>query len=259
MYLILISPAKTLDFTNRNDEFEKTIPVFSKQANEIADELKTLSQGELSKLMKISPKLAKLNYIRHSNFKSNPDMSDGIQAVFAYRGEVYSGLDIDSFTKKEIGEAQDKLRILSGLYGYLKPLDLIQAYRLEMGTKLNVNNTKDLYEFWGTKITDVINKEIEERKIKYVINLASDEYFKAVRHKNINAQIIKPVFHDYKNGQFKVISIYAKKARGLMTSYLLKNKITQIDEIANFDSEGYAFYDESKNFGNVIYRRIAKK
>lgn len=238
---IIISPAKNLDF-----ERAANTPLHSNyrlidESKTIAQQLKTFSPDQLASLMKISTKLADINYNRYQNWTHPFKTKQAKQALFAFNGEVYNGLDAYSLNKNEIDTAQLQLRILSGLYGLLRPLDLVLPYRLEMGTKLSVNSTKNLYEFWGTKITDLLIKDIRENKHQALINLASNEYFKSIKSKEINVPIITPEFKDLKNGEYKVISFYAKKARGLMSRFIIKHALKNHEDLKAFDQEGYYY------------------
>jgi len=253
--LIVISPAKTLDF--------ETVPItkihsqaeFLKESRQLVSQLKELAPAEVSSLMKISDKLGLLNFLRFNEWKTPFTLDNSKQALFAFKGDVYTGIDAESFSSQDLKFAQKHLRILSGLYGVLRPLDLIQAYRLEMGTKLENKRGKDLYEFWASKLTDQINQDIKESKSKHLINLASNEYFKSLQVAAINAEIIVPVFKDYKNGKYKIISFYAKKARGLMSAYIIKNKLKNPAELKAFNIDGYKFYKSESNDTNWVFQR----
>ena len=223
--LILISPAKTLDFETASITKVHTQPEFLKESRQLVSELKKLTPAELSSLMKISDKLGVLNFLRFNEWETPFTLNNAKQALLAFKGDVYTGIDAESFGSQDLKFAQKHLRILSGLYGVLKPLDLIQSYRLEMSTYFESKKGKGLYEFWGSKITDQINQDLKASKSKYLINLASNEYFKSLQADAINAEIIAPVFKDFKNGKYKIISFYAKKARGLMSAYIVKNKL----------------------------------
>jgi len=205
--------------------------------------------------MGISPKLAQLNFERFINWQLPFSTDNAKQALLAFKGDVYTGLDAYSLNEDELQTAQNDLRILSGLYGVLKPLDLIQAYRLEMGKKLQTKKGNNLYEFWGDKITKEINKSLIAKNDKYLINLASNEYFKAVVKKKVKAEIITPVFKDFKNGQYKVISFFAKKARGLMTRFIIQNKITDPEHLKAFNSEGYNFNPQLSKNTELVFTR----
>lgn len=220
--LIVISPAKTLDFETAPITKVHTQPEFLKESRQLVKQLKQMTPAEVSSLMKISDKLGVLNFLRYNEWKTPFTLDNSKQALLAFKGDVYTGIDAETFSGQDLKFAQKHLRILSGLYGVLRPLDLMQAYRLEMGAKFENRNGKDLYEFWDTKLTDQINRDLKASNSKYLINLASNEYFKALQVKDINAEIIVPVFKDYKNGKYKTISFFAKKARGLMSAYIIK-------------------------------------
>ena len=205
--------------------------------------------------MGISPKLSQLNFERFVNWQLPFNMENAKQAILAFTGDVYTGIDASTLNETELQTAQTDLRILSGLYGVLKPLDLIQAYRLEMGKKLQTPKGKNLYEFWGDKITNEINKTLKEKEDKYLINLASNEYFKSVNKKEVKAEIITPVFKDLKNGQYKVISFFAKKARGLMTRFIIQNQITDPEYLKAFNSDGYVFNPHLSKNQELVFTR----
>jgi hypothetical protein len=253
--LIVISPAKTLDFETVPVTKDFTQPEFLKESRKLISELKKLSPAEVSSLMKISDKLGTLNYLRFGEWKTPFTLSNAKQALLAFKGDVYTGIDVDSFSKQDLKFAQKHLRMLSGLYGVLRPLDLMQPYRLEMGTQFENKQGKNLYEFWGAKITDQINKELKVSKSKYLINLASNEYFKSIQENNINAEIIAPVFKDFKNGKYKIISFYAKKARGLMTAYIIKNRLKNPQELKDFNVDGYKLSKSESSGNNFVFQR----
>lgn len=237
--LIVISPAKTLDYDTAPVTDTYSQPAYLEHSAELIEQLRTLSVQDIAELMKLSDKLSSLNVARYESWTPEFDTGNAKQAVLAFKGDVYTGLDAESLSEESFAFAQDHLRILSGLYGILKPLDLMQPYRLEMGTKLANGRGKDLYQFWGNIITEALNKELETEQV--LINLASNEYFKAAKAKNINGRIITPAFKDWKNGQYKMISFYAKKARGLMTRYIIENQLTDPEQLKAFDLEGYRF------------------
>jgi uncharacterized protein len=253
--LIVISPAKTLDFETAPITNIHTQPEFMKETWQLVKQLKKMTPAEVSSLMKISDKLGVLNYLRFNEWKTPFTLSNAKQALLAFKGDVYTGIDAESFSSQEFKFAQKHLRILSGLYGVLKPLDLIQAYRLEMGTSLENKKGKDLYDFWGTKITEQINQDLKASKSKYLINLASNEYFKSLQAKDINAKIIVPVFKDYKNGKYKIISFLAKKARGQMSAYIIKNKLKDPEDIKAFNVGGYKYNKSGSNESNWAFQR----
>jgi len=240
MMLTVISPAKKLDYSSTVEPQAHTQPELLSHAKELLKGLKTLSPQDVCALMGLSDKLGALNYERFQEWRTPFNEKNARQAVLAFKGDVYQGLDAQSMSAGELAWAQDNLRILSGLYGLLRPLDLMQPYRLEMGTKYSNARGNDLYKFWGTIITDEINKVLVG-KTPVLLNLASNEYFKSVQTKDIKGQIISPQFMDKKDDKYKIISFYAKKARGLMSAYIIKNKITNVEKIKGFDSDGYSY------------------
>ncbi|MEN8320628.1 peroxide stress protein YaaA [Acinetobacter junii] len=253
--LALISPAKTLDYTTALPTDTHTQPRLLEQSQQLIDVCRKLSATEIASLMTVSEKIANLNVERFRDWNAEFDFSNARQALFAFKGDVYTGLDAYHLKDQDIDFAQQHLRMLSGLYGLLRPLDLMMPYRLEMGTKLKNSRGNNLYEFWGSIITDQINQDLAEIDAKVLVNLASDEYYKSVNEKKIQAEIIKPVFLDQKNGKYKVISFYAKKARGLMARYLIENKLSQVEQLKAFDSEGYYFDAESSSDKELVFKR----
>ncbi len=253
--LIVISPAKTLDFETESITKKHSQPSLLDDSALLIKQLKQYSPNEISSLMKISDKLGALNFTRFNDWKRPFTKNNSKQALLAFKGDVYAGLEAETFSESDFAFAQQHLRILSGLYGILRPLDLIQAYRLEMGTHLENKRGNDLYQFWDDKITKVINSDLKKVKSNYLINLASNEYFKSVQTENLKAEIITPVFKDYKNGQYKIISFFAKKARGMMSSYIIKNKITDIEQIKQFKQSGYKFSKSESDDRNLVFRR----
>jgi uncharacterized protein len=239
--IIVISPAKTLDFEAPAGTGHYSIPDFLEESAVLIDQLRTLSPDQLSTLMSISPKLAALNADRYRTWTRPFTPVNAKQALYAFKGDVYTGLDAETLRDDDIAFAQDHLRILSGLYGVLRPLDLMQPYRLEMGTQLANIRGENLYDFWGDRITDAINRELKRKKTDTLINLASNEYFKSVRPEKIDGKIIAPVFKDQKNGIYKIISFFAKKARGLMSRYIIQHKLSDPEAIKDFDVAGYHF------------------
>lgn len=250
--LIVISPAKTLDFENDAVTTNYTQPRFLPQSQQLIDGLKTLSVGDVATLMKLSDKLAALNVARFQTWSSPFDLDNAKQAVFAFKGDVYTGLDVDTIDKAGVEFMQQHLRILSGLYGVLRPLDLMQAYRLEMGTKFANRQGDNLYHFWSSQLRESIEAEMSDG---ILVNLASNEYFKAVQAKKLNGRIITPVFKDWKNGQYKIISFYAKKARGLMARYIIDHQIKDADQIKQFDTAGYCFNKDMSEGDNWVFIR----
>ena len=239
---ILISPAKSLDFESKIPTNDFSNIPFLEQTKELSQKMDLKSKDDLKKLMNISDQLAELNYQRFQDFSFPFTKENARQAVYSFSGDVYKGLDVYTLPEEHIDSMQNSLRILSGFYGLLKPLDLIQPYRLEMGTSLKVNSSNNLYEFWGSSITDYLNQEMGKEEI--LVNLASKEYFKAVQSKKLKATLVTPIFKDYKNGKLKIISFFAKKARGQMARYILDNGIETLNELKGFDIDGYGFSAE---------------
>lgn len=252
--LTLISPAKSLDFDS-TCEHEFTLPRFKKQPQELIEVLRTKSESDIQSLMDLSESLAVLNVERYHAFKKRHNLKNSKQAMFAFNGTVYLGLEPEKLSSKEVGYAQEHLRILSGMYGLLRPLDLIQAHRLEMGTKLGFDDHKTLYDFWGNQITQRINNDLRGHQNKTIVNLASQEYFKSVKRKLVKAQIIDVEFKDLKNGEYKVLSFFAKKARGLMAQYIIKNQIENIEGLKRFDMDGYQFDDLESIEDKFLFKR----
>lgn len=240
--LMVVSPAKTLDYESELPTKKYTQPELLDDAKELIDQLRELSPAQVASLMGLSDKLADLNVGRFAHWNLPFTQENARPAMFAFKGDVYTGLDAYSFNDQDIEFAQKHFRMLSGLYGLLKPLDLMQPYRLEMGTKFKNLRGENLYQFWGDTITEKLNSEMSEGDI--LLNLASNEYFKSVNKKAIKGQVITPVFKDEKNGQYKIISFYAKKARGLMAAYVIKNRITDVAKIKAFDVDGYRYSEE---------------
>lgn len=252
--LAVISPAKTLDFDTPPHIDQYTQPDFLKQSRQLIGELQQLNPEQISSLMSISSKLGELNHQRFMNWKTPFKPTNAKPAALAFRGDVYTGLDADSLTEDDFAFAQDHLRILSGLYGLLRPLDLIQPYRLEMGTRFQNTGGDNLYQFWGDRLTQALNKQLKEAG-PVLINLASKEYFSAVQPGKLNADVITPVFKDCKNGKYKIISFYAKKARGLMSAYIIKHRLTDPEGLKAFDSEGYYFSPEQSTAREWVFLR----
>ena len=253
--LALISPAKTLDYQTALPTDSHTQPRLLAQSQQLIDICRQLSASEISALMSVSDKIAHLNAERFRDWQSDFDFSNARQAIFAFKGDVYTGLDAYQLKDQDIKFAQKHLRMLSGLYGLLRPLDLMMPYRLEMGTKLKNHQGHNLYAFWGDQITDQINYDLAQVHAKVLVNLASDEYYKSVNEKKIDAKIIKPVFLDQKNGKYKVISFYAKKARGLMARYIIENQLKKVEQLKDFNSEGYYFDAESSLANELVFKR----
>ncbi len=252
--LMIISPAKTLDYESPLATETHTQPDFLDDACELIDQLKELEPHQVSNLMSISDKLGQLNAERFQTWHTPFTPDNARQAVLAFKGDVYTGLDAESFSNEDFSFAQKHLRILSGLYGLLKPLDLMQPYRLEMGTRFENPRGKDLYAFWGSKITEALNQLLASDD-KVLVNLASNEYFKSVQKKHLDARLVTPQFKDWKNGQYKMISFYAKKARGLMCRYAIQNRITQADDLKGFNLDGYYFSEDQSDNNNWVFLR----
>ena len=253
--LMVISPAKTLDFETQATTSEHTTPDFLDDSAELIEQLREMSPHAISALMKISDKLGNLNFDRYLSWDKKFTPDNAKQALLAFKGDVYTGLDAESLSGDDLLWAQDHLRILSGLYGLLRPLDLMQAYRLEMGTKLANGRGKDLYQFWGSQITDALNQQQADESLPVLVNLASNEYFKSVQSKQLNAEIITPVFKDWKGDKYKIISFYAKKARGLMVAYIIHNRLNDVEQIKNFDSEGYVYNPAMSSAREWVFTR----
>lgn len=265
--LVVVSPAKNLDFESPLPEFVENAtnaslanaqPRLLKNTKELVKVCKTLSPADLSTMMKISDKLAILNAQRFSSFEFPFTTTNARPAMFAFNGDVYTGLDAKSLSEADLAFAQSHLLILSGLYGVLKPLDLMQPYRLEMGKKLNIGSAKTLYEYWGNTITTEVNSALVEQGDKVLINLASNEYFTSIKKAKLEATIVRPQFKDEKNGKFKIISFYAKKARGLMARYIIENKIKNVKDLQGFDLDGYYFDAKESTDTDLIFKRAER-
>lgn len=253
--LTILSPAKSLDFQTPPTTKKYSQPQFLEQAAELVAKLRHLSENELRELMSISDKLSKLNKERYANWTTPFSLENAKQACLAFTGDVYTGLQADDFSTKDFEYAQDHLRILSGLYGILRPLDLMQAYRLEMGTKPNTKFSVNLPLFWKELVTTALNKELAKAKEKVLVNLASNEYFAAVDQSALKYPVITPVFKDWKNGQYKIISFFAKKARGMMARYMVMKRVACASDLKNFDWDGYAFTPEQSTETTYLFLR----
>lgn len=252
--LMVISPAKTLDYESPLATETFTQPDFLDDACELIDQLKELEPHQVSNLMSISEKLGQLNAERFQSWHTPFSPKNARQAVLAFKGDVYTGLDAESFNEQDFSFAQKHLRMLSGLYGILKPLDLMQPYRLEMGTKFENKRGKDLYAFWGDRLTQELNRLLKNDD-EVLVNLASNEYFKSLRKKDLEGRLITPQFKDWKNGQYKMISFYAKKARGLMCRYAILSRITDANDLKGFDLDGYYFSEDQSDKNNWVFLR----
>lgn len=251
---ILLSPAKAIDISKSLNTTNSSVPKFLPEAESLINKLRKFTPKKIGKLMSLSKDLAELNYQRYQQWKGITSQNElNGQAAALFNGEVYRGLDAPSLTEKELMLAQENIRILSGIYGILKPLDIIYPYRLEMGTKWAVTPSKsNLYKFWGTKIAEALNAENHDGVI---INLASSEYFKAVDKKKLKGKVITPVFKDFSNGEYKMVMVYAKKARGFMARYIIKNNITDAEQIKSFNTEGYLFDANQSTDSEWVFTR----
>lgn len=257
--IIVISPAKTLDFETPPSTQEHTQPDFLDDSAELINALRALEPDQIGQLMSISPKLAILNSNRYFAWKRPFTLKNAKQAILAFKGDVYTGLDADTMTPAELAFAQDHLRILSGLYGVLRPLDLMQPYRLEMSTQLQNPRGYNLYEFWGDIITNALNQALKKQNHGILINLASNEYFNSVQPAKLDARIITPVFRDEKKGVYKIISFFAKKARGMMSRYIIHHQLTNPEAIKRFDVAGYRFSAADSGADEWVFTRAESK
>ncbi|EOD78461.1 UPF0246 protein YaaA [Grimontia indica] len=253
--LIVVSPAKTLDYQSPLATERYTQPMLTEHSEALIDVCRKLTPADISSLMKVSDKIAGLNAARFAEWSSEFTTDNARPAVLAFKGDVYTGLEAETFSEEDFDWAQNHLRMLSGLYGLLRPLDLMQPYRLEMGTKLANPRGTNLYQFWGDIITDELNQALAAQGDKVLVNLASNEYFKSVKPKQLDGQIITPVFKDQKNGQYKVISFFAKKARGMMARYIIDNRIDSVDALKQFDTAGYWFSAEESSDKELVFKR----
>jgi len=249
--LTIISPAKTLDYESKLATQRYTQPELLDKSSQLINIAKKMTPADISSLMGISDKLALLNAERFNDWKPDFTPDNARQAILAFKGDVYTGLQAEDFSEQDFDFAQAHLRMLSGLYGLLRPLDLMRPYRLEMGIRLANPQGSNLYSFWGDLLTEKLNTLLAEQGDKVLVNLASDEYFKAVKPAKLQAEIIKPVFLDEKNGKYKVISFYAKKARGLMSRFIIKERLKKADQLQDFNLEGYQF-DATRSQGNEL-------
>ncbi len=253
--LIVVSPAKTLDFDTPAGTKVFTQPDYLKDSQQLINRLRRLSSLDISELMKVSSKIAELNFDRFETWTKRFTEKNAKQAALAFKGDVYTGLDAGSFNSNDFKFAQKHFRILSGLYGLLRPLDLMKAYRLEMGTKLKTDRGNNLYEFWGSTITEGLNAQLKKSRSSYLINLASNEYFKSVKPKELTAEIIAPEFREFKNGDYKIIGIFAKKARGMLSRYIIKNRLSDPDDIKKFSEDGYSLNKKLSTDSKIVFTR----
>jgi cytoplasmic iron level regulating protein YaaA (DUF328/UPF0246 family) len=253
--LVLLSPAKTLDYESPRVTERFSQPELLSESTRLIAHCRTLTPAQLASLMSISDKLAGLNAARFAEWQPEFDLDNARQAILAFKGDVYTGLAVADFSAEDFEFAQQHLRILSGLYGVLRPLDLMQAYRLEMGTRLANERGKDLYTFWGSRITEHLNLALAEQSTPLVLNLASEEYFKAVKPKALAGRLISPVFEDEKNGKYKIISFHAKKARGMMARFIIKQRIDRPEGVLDFAEQGYRYCPEGSTPERPLFRR----
>jgi len=253
--LLFLSPAKSLDFKTPPHVATHTQPAFLDRSQALIRQLRALSPADIANLMDLSDPLALLNFNRYADWSLPFTPENAKQAVLAFDGDVYDGLSAKTLSAADLDFAQQHVRILSGLYGILKPLDLMQPYRLEMGTKFRNEAGKDLYAFWGETLLDAINAELDTLSRPVAVNLASEEYFKAAVGRKFKGELIQPVFEDWKNGKYKIISFFAKRARGLMTRYVVVNRLQTPEGLKDFDSDGYAFAPEASDDRSWVFRR----
>lgn len=253
--LLVISPAKTLDYETKPQTRTFTLPDYLDESQRLIDRARQWSALDIAEVMQVSMKIAELNFDRFEVWHTPFTQENAKQAVLAFKGDVYTGLDATTFRAADFTFAQKHLRILSGLYGLLRPLDLMQAYRLEMGRKVDTERGKNLYEFWGERITEGLNQQMKKLKSPYLINLASNEYFKAVKPKLLDGEIITPEFKDWKNGQYKMMGVYAKKARGQLSRFVIQNQITEPEAMKTFNVDGYTFNVSMSSASKWVFTR----
>ncbi|MEN8661551.1 MAG: peroxide stress protein YaaA [Lentimonas sp.] len=253
--LILLSPAKSLDYEAPLLTKKASQPRLAAHSAELISELKALSPKAVGALMSISPKLAELNHARFQNYQPTFTAANSRQAILAFTGDVYQGMDLAEWSVDDLAAAQKQIRILSGLYGVLRPLDRMQPYRLEMGTKFQNARGSNLYQFWSSIITKLLNKDLQASGSDLVVNLASNEYFSSIKPKELNGQLITPVFKDEKNGTYKIISFYAKKARGMMANFIVRNQVRSIEGLQAFNGSGYRFDTEASEGNKLVFLR----
>ncbi|MGK5019673.1 peroxide stress protein YaaA [Janthinobacterium lividum] len=251
--LIVLSPAKSLDLETPPTTALHSTPDFLDHSAQLIERMRQFSPAEVGSLMGISDALSALNVARYASW--TPNLAEARQAIMAFNGDVYAGFEARSLQPAQLDYAQARVRILSGLYGLLRPLDLIHPHRLEMGTRLSTTRGKDLYAFWGDTITNGLNRAAQEQGAKVLLNLASEEYFKSVKPRQLDVPVIAPVFEDWKNGKYKIISFYAKRARGMLARYAAVNAIRDPEQLKQFDVDGYAFVPEASNDTSWVFRR----
>jgi cytoplasmic iron level regulating protein YaaA (DUF328/UPF0246 family) len=257
--LIVLSPAKSLDYKTPVKVKTPTLPEFVSESAKLIADLKKLAPQDIAKLMGLSDQLAVLNVGRYRDWSKKFTEANSKPAIYAFDGDVYDGFDVKTLDAKAVAFAQEHIRILSGLYGALRPLDLMQAYRLEMGTSFKNVRGKDLYAFWGGRVTDSLKKVLEKDKKPVLLNLASEEYFKVLQPKDLGCPVIAPVFQDAKDGKYKIISFYAKRARGLMARYVVENRISDPADLKGFNLDGYRYYAADSKPDKPVFRRAERK
>lgn len=253
--LLLLSPAKSLDFDTPHAVKRPTQPLFVEQAAQLVARLKTLSVGDVAALMDLSEPLAALNVGRYALWSDKASAKNSKPALLAFNGDVYEGLQAATLSADDLAWAQQHVAILSGLYGVLRPLDRLQPYRLEMGTALATKHGKNLYAYWGDLLCEYLNERLAGERQQVIVNLASQEYFKAVDRPSLQARVVECVFEDYKGGRYKIISFFAKRARGLMARFVIEHRLTQVKQLQRFDSEGYAFDSQASEPNRLVFRR----
>ena len=253
--IILMNSSKTLDFQQKAGISKYTFPELQKDADHLIKKLRKLSTSDFSKLLKTSEKLTQLNVERYANWQTQVKVSNAKQALLAFRGDIYSGMDVDHYKMKEFNFAQKHVRILSGLYGVLRPLDLIQPYRLEMATKLATGRGKNIYDYWGTRINEILKALLKQEKSGVLVNLCSQEYFKAVKSDLLEVKVITPAFKEFKDGTYRFVTLYAKKARGLMCNYIIRNHLNHLEDLKSFNVAGYRFNKKISSDTEWVFTR----
>lgn len=253
--LIVLSPAKSLDLDTPVKTRNFSQPEFLADAKRLVKTLKGLNPEELSDLMHMSSKLGALNYERYANWRPPFTRDNARPAIFTFMGDVYQGLEANTFSSADLNFAQQHLRILSGLYGVLKPLDLMQPYRLEMGTRIATDRGNDLYAFWSDKLTKSLNRDLADNRNKMIVNLASNEYFNAIQDQKLDGKVITPAFKDFSNGKYRFLSFYAKQARGMMAAYIIKNRISSAAKLKDFDTAGYRYSEQDSSDTRPVFLR----
>ncbi|MGJ8724830.1 MAG: peroxide stress protein YaaA [Roseibacillus sp.] len=257
--IVLLSPAKSLDYDSPLLTKKSTKPRFIDDSAELVQGLRKLSEAQVGKLMSISDKLAELNHERFAAWESDFTKENSRQAILAFTGDVYQGMELTEWSTEDFARAQKQVRILSGLYGVLRPLDLMQPYRLEMGTQFKNARGKNLYEFWGSQVTTLLNKDLKKSGSEVVVNLASNEYFSAVKKGELAGELVTPVFKDEKNGKYKIISFFAKKARGMMADFIVREGIDAAADLKKFKGGGYRYSAKESEGNTLVFLRKEQK